>query len=493
MNVKQIRLVFSALILLFTLTVSSCVTAPRPSGPQLFEGRWDDLGIYDAGLIEKERASKELLLGATVYHLDITIASDYLSLTGREQVRYTNRETVDLESLYFQLFPNVSGGKTTISAVQVDNKAADFANEPGDSALRVTLSEILKPQNAVTVQVDFTVDVPRTPSGNYGLFGYFNDILALDGFYPVVPVYDDVGWHIRPGPLYGDKTFLDASFYLVRVTAPASLVLVASGSEVRREKKGEEQFVTFAAGPARDFYLAGSSRFTSVNTRVGETTINSYAFTEQIAGANQALTFAAEALKSYNARLGDYPYTELDIVPLNLEAGAAGMEYPGVFGVDKDIYNRDVILEPTVAHEVGHQWFYNVVGNDQVNEPWLDESMTQYITGLYYLDRYGENGWQRMKQTWVSGWERAGRQMIPIGLPVASYRENQYGAIIYARGPLFIDALAGIVGEQKFDDCLRRYYESNKWQIVTTASFQEQFEACSASDLGALFKDWVLP
>lgn len=478
-------------LLLLVLGATACV-APRPAAPQLFDGNWDDLGVYKADLVKSEEKSLALLQDATVYHLGLAISDDLLTLTGREQVRYTNRETVDLDKVYFQLFPNVSGGKATISAVMVDADTAVFAYEPGDSALRVTLPEVLKPLDSITLQVDFSVDIPQSPSGNHGLFGYFNDILALDGFYPVIPVYDAVGWHIATSPPIGDKTFFDASFYLVRVTAPANLVLVASGSEVRRETKDGEQVVTFAAGPARDFYLAASSRFTRVSIFVGETTINSYAFPEQIARVNLALTVAENALRSFNARLGDYPYTELDIVLLNMEGGAAGIEYPGIFGTNRAI-TRDDILESTVAHETGHQWFYNVVGDDQVNEPWLDESTTQYITGLYYLDRYGEIGWRYYQQTWISRWNTIGQRKIPVGLPVASYQDTEYVAIVYGRGPLFVEALSGKIGEPAFDACLRKYYQSNRWQIVTTETFQDNFEACSASDLGELFREWVLP
>ncbi|MCK7481703.1 MAG: hypothetical protein M0C28_34445 [Candidatus Moduliflexus flocculans] len=39
-----------------------------------------------------------------------------------------------------------------------------------------------------------------------------------------------------------------------------------------------------------------------------------------------------------------------------------------------------VYMESTVAHEVGHQWFYHLVGNDQLDDPWLDESLTQFVT-----------------------------------------------------------------------------------------------------------------
>ena len=80
--------------------------------------------------------------------------------------------------------------------------------------------------------MDFEVSVPREMGGNYGLFGYFDGFLVLDEFYPVIPVYDDEGWNVEIPPDHGDVTYLDASFYLVRVTAPRELMVIASGVEV---------------------------------------------------------------------------------------------------------------------------------------------------------------------------------------------------------------------------------------------------------------------
>ena len=81
-------------------------------------------------------------------------------------------------------------------------------------------------------------------------------------------------------PLMPIPRFNDVSFYLVRVTAPASLVLVTSGVEYDRQIIGNQQLVTFTAGPARDFYLAASPDFIKVTKTIGETVVNSYAFTD---------------------------------------------------------------------------------------------------------------------------------------------------------------------------------------------------------------------
>jgi hypothetical protein len=435
---------------------------------------------------------------ATAYHIDLQIPDDLLELQGREEVRYTNKEDEPLNEVYFRLFPNATGGEATVSAVKVDGQDAEPVYEFGSSAVRVMLPSTLQPGEQAIIQMDFAVEVPREMGGNYGLFGYFDDILVLDEFYPVIPVYDDEGWNVEVPPPNADLTHFDASFYLVRVAAPAALTVVASGVEAARESEGDDQIVTFAAGPVRDFYLAASDRYTVISDTVGGTTVNSYAFPERADGAQLALQYARDALESFNARFGVYPYTEFDVVSTPMLA--LGIEYPGLAGISLALYDPNaevaglpsqVLLESAVAHEVAHQWFYNAVGNDQVDEPWLDEAIVQYVTWLYYLDAYGEGGAQSFRDSWVGRWDRVDRADIPVGLPAGDYEGREYGAIVYGRGPLFVEALAERLGQETFDEFLRDYYESHKWGIGTGDAFKQLAEDHCECDLTPLFEEWI--
>ena len=478
-------------------------TTASPSGSTLsvrqpFDGKWDDRAVFRSGLIQDEQKALDQLQGASVYHLDVQIADDCLSLQGRLQVRYTNQENKPLDVVYFQLFPNISGGKSAVSAVKVDGQDVQAVYEFQSSSLRVPLTTALQPGKQVVIQMDMQVQLPREMGGNYGLFGYLDNILVLDEFYPVIPAYDDQGWHAGALPPNADSTYQDVSFYLVRVAAPANLTVVASGNVINRETQENRQVLTFAAGPARDFYIAASDRFTVVSEKVGETTVNSYAIKEREQVARQVLQIAMGAVKSYAARFGVYPYTELDLVSTPMQA--LGIEYPGITGISVALYDPNakvsgtssqVLLEGTVAHEVGHQWFYNVVGNDQINQPWLDESVVQYVTGLYFLDTYGKQGYQGYRDSWLSRWDRVQRSKIPVGMPAETYQGAEYSAIVYGRGALFVEALADKMGQATFDKFLRDYYGSHEWDIGTSASFRQLAEKHCQCDLTSLFDEWV--
>jgi len=494
---------FKVFILLALLTTLLGLTTCSKAAPTRiishpFDIAWDDRAIFRAGLTEAEQAVLDRLPGATVYHIDLQIPDDFFLLQGREQVRYINQEDEPLDEIYFRLFPNAAGGEATVSVVKVDDQDLEPVYEFQNSAVRVPLAAALQPGERVVIQMDFAVEVPREMGGNYGLFGYFDNVLVLDEFYPVIPVYDDEGWNVEVPPPNADTSYFDASFYVVRVTAPAKLTVVASGVEVGRESEGDNQVLTFAAGPARDFYLAASDRYTVVSKKVGETEINSYAFEERTDGAKLALQYAADALESYNARFGVYPYTEFEVVSTPMQA--LGIEYPGVVGIALNLYDpkeevlgvpAPVMMEGTVAHEVAHQWFYNAVGNDQIDEPWLDEATVQYVTGLYYIDTYDEGAARSYRTSWYGRWDRVDRADIPIGMPAGSYVDEEYGAIVYGRGPLFITALSEEMGQETFDGFLRDYYESHKWGIGTSDAFKQLAERHCQCDLTALFEEWV--
>ena len=78
-----------------------------------------------------------------------------------------------------------------------------------------------------------------------------------------------------------------------------------------------------------------------------------------------------------------------------------------------------------------------------------------------------------------------------IGLPAGDYSGQEYGAIVYGRGPLFIVALAETMGQKTFDEFYRDYYQLYKWGIAGGHEFKEMAERHCRCDLTPLFEEWV--
>jgi aminopeptidase N len=150
-------------------------------------------------------------------------------------------------------------------------------------------------------------------------------------------------------------------------------------------------------------------------------------------------------------------------------------------------------LEGTVAHEVGHQWFYNLVGNDQLDDPWLDESLTQFVTLQYFTDEYGQAGNQGFRQDLEGRWSNIGQAEIPVGLPVKVYSDAEYSGIVYGRGGLFFEALRDEMGSEVFDAFMKDYVKNNSWDIATPEKLKTEAEALCECNLTSLFEKWIYP
>lgn len=470
-------------------------TLPQPT---LFEQAWDDRELFRRGLLEDEQDIVDTLTGATVYHMQLAI-DELTQISGQMEVLYTNQEEVPLNEIYFHLFANQLGGSITVSDVRLNGES--LQPETVSTALRVPLEDGLNPGEQAVVQMNFVTTVPPADeSTKYNILAFNEDILALAHFYPMIATYDDQGWHTEPSPPNGDETYADMSYFLVQLRAPAEQIVVASGVEVERVDENTAQTVTLAAGPVRDFYLAMSDRYGVVSDQIGGVQINSYAPRELLEGAEWALEAAGYALQIFSERYGPYPYNELDIVSTPTQA--LGIEYPGIFANALRIYdvsdsgannsaNNTILLESVTVHETAHQWFYNLVGNDQINEPWLDEATAQYATWMYYNDRYGEGAGEQYYSSLEGRWARADYAEIPIGLPAEVYDGVEYGAIVYGRGPIFLDELAQQMGQEPFDAFMRDYVQSYRWQIASSEDFQALAEQHCQCDLSMLFDQAV--
>jgi aminopeptidase N len=501
--VQAARVTPTASIAAPATAIPAATSAPTESPAPLFGPAWGDRSIYRSGLVASEHKTLDELPGASEYRIALTIDDSLTRVEGRQQVRYTNREKEPLEEVYFRLFPNALGGRMTVGDVTADGVGVTPEYRFERTAIRVPLPRPLAPGESVVIGLDYDIEVPESLDKGYGLLSYTDGILALDTPYAAIPVYDESGWNVETPPANADTSFNDASFYLAQVTAPKTVTVVATGvplGDANDSNGGPDKTATYALGPARDFFVAASPTYTVKTKQAGETRINSYALPGQEATRDAALETAAAALESYSRQFGPYPYTELDVAATPMLA--LGIEYPGAVGISERVYKpgeriggRDsaALVESTVAHEAAHQWFYNLVGSDQVDEPWLDEAVTQYATWLYFVDRYGKAAAEPWRDTWVSRWDRVEQEQRPVGLPAGEYQPGEYGAIVYGRGPLFLEALAQRMGQDTFDKFLGDYARKFRWGIATAADFKTMAAEACACRLDDLFKEWLEP
>lgn len=443
------------------------------------------------------RPDVERFADATRYLIELQVDPEALTLQATEHVRYTNHETEPLSEIVFRLIPNTPGfgAATQIQTIWLNGQGASFDPRLQGSAVYVPLRAPLLPGETVELVLTFDGTLPAAAGAGYAQYGYLSQVLALPTFYAMIPVYDDEGWNVELAPTYGDPTFSDTALYLVRITLPGDLVVAASGVAVEEDKNDDGTTTwTFASGPMRDINIVASRDYIRVSDTVGQILVTSYYLPGDDQGGRLALEYATNALRFYQEMFGPYPFNELDIVATPTEAG--GIEYPGLIVVARHLYDRQGgYFELVTAHETAHQWWYSLVGNDQVDEPWLDEALTQYVTMLYFEHYYGEDVAQSILEDSFEGWYKSlsqEDQNRAIGLPVASYPESLYGPIVYGKGPLFFHAIRLQVGDDIFFKILQTYLEQYQYHVAYPQDWMDIAEDLSGQDLGDLYQEWVV-
>ena len=194
---------------------------------------------------------------------------------------YTNQETVPLSSLYFHLLPNggasYGNGHMQVSQVMQERQPAQTALSKQDTLLEVKLASPLAVGASTQVEMDFQSEIPQNfGSTGYGIYNVSDGVIALDGWYPILAVYDQKGWNLEPPSAIGDSVYSDDSLYKVDLRVPSELVLVSTGITLNRQDANPWSQYQLVSGPVREFFISLSSQFQVVSQSTGDTQVNSY-------------------------------------------------------------------------------------------------------------------------------------------------------------------------------------------------------------------------
>ncbi|MBV9863775.1 MAG: hypothetical protein JO316_00345 [Abitibacteriaceae bacterium] len=166
-----------------------------------------------------------------------------------------------------------------------------------------------------------------------------------------------------------------------------------------------------------------------------------------------------------------------------------------LLGQQKNIF--DSMFEATIAHEVAHQWWAIGVGSDSQRAPFVDESLANYSSMLYFEDRYGPEVAQKMMDLHLRTTYSMGRMMgggdAPANLRTSAYKNNiQYGAVVYGKGALYYDALRHAVGDGVFFASLQEYYARYRDRLAGPRSLLTIIERRAPNaHVDALYHRWI--
>jgi Peptidase family M1 domain len=414
-----------------------------------------------------------------IYTVDLASDANGFTWTGTESITFTNVAAISLDEIWLRLWDNYAscGGS---QAIQVTNVQGGTPGplQVGCTALPITLPAPIGQGQQASISFDLAIAVPNT---NWR-FGRIGKMALLGNAIPVLAIHDGEGWHLPPYTSNGESFYSQVGDFTVTLTAPSELRIAATGVAVstspRHHKPRGQVTTTFDAPQVRDFAWASapfkeSQRITSTGVLVKVWWPTDITNEE----AHDLQISSVQALEGHTAAYGPYPYPELDVVLGNF-SGFGGMEYPQLV--------MEVPSDFVTIHEIAHQWWFGLVGDDEYESPWLDESFASYATDVYL----GDEG------SYCPGLHFPSRQAaITNSMAYWDRHVGDYGLVVYTLGPCALHAMARLLGQDVMADFLHDYAVEHSLGWSTTADFKAEAQVVANGlpepiDLTSFWKRW---
>jgi aminopeptidase N len=217
-----------------------------------------------------------------------------------------------------------------------------------------------------------------------------------------------------------------------------------------------------------------------------------------------AIEYINDGTYYYSLWNGDYPYDQVTAVDGTISAGG-GMEYPNVTVIGNARSKEE--LEVVIVHEVGHNWFYGILGSNERVHGWMDEGMNTLNEMRYMQTKYPNN--TRFSDMILNGrfhledldhhdsGDITYSTLASLGLdqPIETHSDQftsiNYGVIMYQKTGLIFFYLKDYLGEEKFNTAMSAYFEAWKFKHPQPEDMRKVLESSCGKDLSWLFGDLI--
>jgi hypothetical protein len=406
------------------------VSTPQPLGP---------CGVGALALPNPDRP---------VYRGSLTVDPPTRRVEGFVSVVFT--PDLDVDALYVRLWPN--GPRTSPGGVAMELTNVSFENGPvhfdvlEPTIVRINVPGGLAAGTSIEFEMSFELVVPQELESR--LSGR-DDYMRLGTMLPILPWEPGLGWALDPPTsLFAESVSSPVADYAIQVQVPEGYDVLASGIV--------DDDGVWRVESARDFSLSvGGFRTVTGTALAPEPVVVTVGVHETIADDPQIyLDKIIASLEQFSSRWGQYPWPSLTFaVTPNL---SGGIEFPTHIMQGPNTQGR------VTSHEVGHMFFYSLVGNNQSAAPWLDEGLTSYAEFTF------EGSPANAFEVPAAGLGNATEPMT-----FWESRPDIYYRSVYAQTGFALQLL----GPQADVDCaLARYVAQNAHQIATAEDFVAAFQ-----------------
>ena len=392
--------------------------------------------------------------------------------------------TPSIHKYYKENYNSEAQTTSKINSIKTNDNDLKYKIEK-ESIIRVKLNNAIKPSETIKITVDMKTDIPERQDR----FGYMKRsdgyIYALSFCFPYLAENINGEWLLNPYFDDGENRSYDLADYEIEIKHPNNYLVAATGNE-----ETNDGITKISAKNTRDIAIVLSNMIKKDSFTVDGIKINNYYLNSKYTEKYRKLTklVIEESMKVFSDNFGKYPYEELDVTPLLFGFRYGVMEYPCLIMTNATSFYDGTMMDAWslydgLAHEIGHQWFYGVVGNNEYSEGWIDEGFTTYlerqIFGLYegeahkYLREIDESapsieGRIEMQEELIEV-ARDDYKDIYLNVSPDKYSDEQsYGDGEYEASYIFLQELRMAMGEEKFNKFLKDFYNRYYFKTVNT-------------------------
>ncbi|TAH26179.1 MAG: M1 family peptidase [Cytophagales bacterium] len=492
------------------------------------------------------------------YTINALIDDETDIISGDYQLVYWNNSPFPLKELFFHLHQNafqpnsyydnlnknnnvkVKFGKyeqqglgTSCDSIRINNKPAMV--ELDNTIMKIPLFETLKSGDSIVITMKFkTYFDTGTMRRRMKKFDSFNT-KHFDGvqWYPAIAVYDaKFGWNTDQDldkEYYGDFGVFD-----VKLTFPQEYIVEATGvlqnkeevmpdslrkkldlsnfvkkspaepiSQIIAKEKGKTKTWYFHAKNVHNFAFTADPLYRISELEWNGIKVIALAQENHAAGWQQSAMFTMNVIKVYSKDFGMYAWPKIIVADAK-----DGMEYP-MLTLDGGTYPQHQGL---LAHEVGHMWFYGMLGSNETYRAYLDEGFTQFLT-VWSMDRIvGEKRARFHKNKYISKYlDSSDTRYENLYYPYLNHvnegfdeqlnthssafngairHGGNYGLVYYKTGVMLYN-LRYVLGEELFLNAMKYYVEKWKFKHPYPEDFRQSIIEYTQVDLNWFFDQWL--
>jgi Peptidase family M1 domain len=407
--------------------------------------------------------------------------------------------------------------------------------------VKLLLAKPLTTGESITITTPFQVKIP----GYFSRLGFEKEEFMITQWYPKPAVFDRKGWHPIPyldqGEFYSEFGSFDVS-----ITLPSNYVVAASGtlqnaeelaaykkagqqntlavrSKVKNMPKGAElkekpqvvkyqpannnptKTLRYTLQDVHDFAWFADPDFMinydTLQLPSGKI-IDAFSFyhPESMPLWFNSLAYVEDAVRTYSSWIGEYPYTVVNAVEGPRNGSSGGMEYPTVTLITSPDATQPS-LDAVITHEVGHNWFYGILGSNERNHAWMDEGMNSFYQFRYEASKYRANSIfgdalpAEVKELSAEEFEKViymAFEEIPMNQPIdkeaSLYKSSEdYGISVYLKAARWMRLLEENIGRETLNQVMHEYFSVWKFKHPYPEDFQAIAEKVSGKDLKKVF------